>query len=152
VYRQCQRGYWRASKRWCKALPPEGVNKALLRFANNEAGLRPADVYGGARGAIAQLKELEAWFQARAFAARPIWLGRQPVLARAHALASGASERRAWRLRQLEAVCVHWTPTAGVPSVWGGVQRAAGSSSGSAGCHSRRWKHESGAEGRVAES
>jgi hypothetical protein len=66
VYRQCQRGYWRASKRWCKALPPEGVNKALLRFANNEAGLRPADVYGGARGAIAQLKELEAWFQARA--------------------------------------------------------------------------------------
>ena len=65
VYRQCQRGYWRASKRWCKALPPEGVNKALLRFANNEAGLRPVDVYGGARGAIAQLRELEAWFQAR---------------------------------------------------------------------------------------
>lgn len=66
VYRQCQRGYWRASKRWCKALPPEGVNKALLRFANNEAGLRPVDIYGGARGAIAQLRELEAWFQARA--------------------------------------------------------------------------------------
>ena len=65
VYRQCQRGYWRASKRWCKALPPEGVNKALLRFANNEAGLRPVDIYGGARGAIAQLRELEAWFQAR---------------------------------------------------------------------------------------
>ena len=66
MYRQCQRGYWRASKRWCKALPPEGVNKALLRFANNEAGLRPADIYGGPRAAIAQLKELEAWFQARA--------------------------------------------------------------------------------------
>ncbi|KAK9822491.1 hypothetical protein WJX81_002556 [Elliptochloris bilobata] len=63
VYRQCQRGYWRASKRWCKELPPEGVNKALLRFANNEAGLRPADIYGGVRGAIAQLRDLEAWFQ-----------------------------------------------------------------------------------------
>ena len=72
VYRQCQRGYWRASKRWCKALPPEGVNKALLRFANNEAGLRPVDIYGGARGAIAQLHELEAWFQARS---RPLSVG-----------------------------------------------------------------------------
>jgi len=151
VYRQCQRGYWRASKRWCKALPPEGVNKALLRFANNEAGLRPADVYGGARGAIAQLKELEAWFQARARAARPIWLGRQPVLARAHALASGASERRTWRLRQLEAVCVHWTPTAGVPSVWGSIRGGAGSSGRQCRLPQREWKHVSDAEGRGAE-
>lgn len=65
VYRACQRGYWRASKRWCKALQPEAVNKALLRFANNEAGLRPPDVYGGLRGAFAQLQQLAAWFQVR---------------------------------------------------------------------------------------
>ena len=65
VYRHCQRGYWRASKRWCKQLPQDTVNKALLRFANNEAGLLPADVYGGAAGAIPQLKQLEAWFQVR---------------------------------------------------------------------------------------
>ncbi|KAK9811655.1 hypothetical protein WJX72_007711 [[Myrmecia] bisecta] len=63
VYRSCQRAYWRASKRWCKQLPQEAVNKALVRFANNEAGLRPEDVYGGERGAIAQLRQLEAWFQ-----------------------------------------------------------------------------------------
>ncbi|BDA44752.1 Inositol polyphosphate multikinase IPK2 [Coccomyxa sp. Obi] len=63
VYRACQRGYWRASKRWCKALQPEAVNKALLRFANNEAGLRPVDVYGGPNGAFAQLQQLAAWFQ-----------------------------------------------------------------------------------------
>ncbi len=65
VYRACQRGYWRASKRWCKALQPEAVNKALLRFANNEAGLRPPDVYGGLSGAFAQLQQLAAWFQVR---------------------------------------------------------------------------------------
>ncbi|KAK9907939.1 hypothetical protein WJX75_000286 [Coccomyxa subellipsoidea] len=63
VYRACQRGYWRASKRWCKALQPEAVNKALLRFANNEAGLRPIDVYGGPNGAFVQLQQLAAWFQ-----------------------------------------------------------------------------------------
>lgn len=65
MYRACQRGYWRASKRWCKALQPEAVNKALLRFANNEAGLRPIDVYGGPNGAFAQLQQLAAWFQVR---------------------------------------------------------------------------------------
>lgn len=67
VYRACQRGYWRASKRWCKALQPEAVNKALLRFANNEAGLQPVDVYGGPNGAFARLQQLAAWFQVRAF-------------------------------------------------------------------------------------
>ena len=65
VYRHCQRGYWRASKRWCKQLPLDSVNKALLRFANNDSGLLPSDVYGGPCGAIAQLQRLESWFQAR---------------------------------------------------------------------------------------
>ena len=41
VYRACQRGYWRASKRWCKQLPQDAVDKALCRFANNESGLCP---------------------------------------------------------------------------------------------------------------
>ena len=63
MYRHCQRGYWRASKRWCKQLPQDAVSKALIRFANNEAGLSPAAVYGGPNGAIAQLKCLESWFQ-----------------------------------------------------------------------------------------
>ena len=36
---------------------------ALSAFA--EAGLRPADIYGGSNGALAQLKRLEAWFAAQ---------------------------------------------------------------------------------------
>ena len=63
VYRHCQAGYWRASKRWCKKLPQDAVSKALIRFASNEAGLGPACVYGGPDGAIEQLKRLEKWFQ-----------------------------------------------------------------------------------------
>ena len=63
VYRACQVGYWRASKRWCKQLPSETVNKALAIFANNEAGLRPSDIYAGPSGALAQLQQLAAWFQ-----------------------------------------------------------------------------------------
>lgn len=63
VYRHCQGGYWKASKRWCKKLPQDAVNKALIRFASNEAGLCPACVYGGPDGAIEQLKRLEKWFQ-----------------------------------------------------------------------------------------
>jgi 1D-myo-inositol-tetrakisphosphate 5-kinase/inositol-polyphosphate multikinase len=63
VFRHGAGGYWRASKRWCKTLPVELVDKALLSFAHNEHGLRPADVYvGGGGGAIAQLEALEAWF------------------------------------------------------------------------------------------
>lgn len=62
VFRHGAGGYWRASKRWCKTLPVELVDKALLSFAHNDHGLRPADVYGGAAGAIAQLEALEAWF------------------------------------------------------------------------------------------
>ena len=65
VYRACQRGYWRASKRWCKQLPQDAVNKALIRFANNEAGLRPIDIFGGRSGSIAQLQQLEQWFQSQ---------------------------------------------------------------------------------------
>ena len=65
VYRACQRGYWRASKRWCKQLPQDAVNKALIRFANNEAGLRPIDIFGGRTGSIAQLQQLEQWFQSQ---------------------------------------------------------------------------------------
>ena len=67
VYRACQMGYWRASKRWCKQLPSETVNRALAVFANNEAGLRPSDVYAGPSGAIAQLQQLAAWFQVHLF-------------------------------------------------------------------------------------
>lgn len=63
VYRHCQDGYWRASKRWCKKLSQDAVSKALVRFASNEAGLGPAFVYGGPEGAIEQLKRLEKWFQ-----------------------------------------------------------------------------------------
>ena len=33
--RHLQRGFWRASKRWCKGMSEDAVNKALLRFANN---------------------------------------------------------------------------------------------------------------------
>ncbi len=40
VYRHSQGGYWRASKRWCKTLPAELVDKPLLSFAHNgELGL-----------------------------------------------------------------------------------------------------------------
>jgi hypothetical protein len=63
VYRHARGGYWRASKRWCKTLPEALVDKALASFANNQHGLRPADVYGGEQGAVAQLKALESWFQ-----------------------------------------------------------------------------------------
>lgn len=63
VYRHCQNGYWRASKRWCKHLTQDAVSKALVRYADNEAGLCPAAIYGGSKGAIAQLKRLEEWFQ-----------------------------------------------------------------------------------------
>lgn len=62
VFRHLQRGFWRASKRWCKGMSEDAVNKALLRFANNEAGLTPKDIYGGPRGAIAQLAGLADWF------------------------------------------------------------------------------------------
>lgn len=70
VYRHCQGGYWRASKRWCKKLPQDAVSKALIRFASNEAGLCPACVYGGPDGAIEQLKRLEKWFQVYTLADR----------------------------------------------------------------------------------
>ncbi|KAL4424338.1 hypothetical protein ABPG75_001639 [Micractinium tetrahymenae] len=62
VFRHGAGGYWRASKRWCKTLPAELVDKALHSFAHNEHGLRPSDVYGGPGGAIAQLEALESWF------------------------------------------------------------------------------------------
>jgi hypothetical protein len=62
VYRHARGGYWRASKRWCKTLPEVLVDKALVSFAHNEHGLRPVDVYGGPTGAVAQLRDLEAWF------------------------------------------------------------------------------------------
>lgn len=62
VFRHLQRGFWRASKRWCKGMSEDAVTKALLRFANNEAGLTPKDIYGGPKGAIAQLAGLTAWF------------------------------------------------------------------------------------------
>lgn len=35
VCRHLQRGFWRASKRWCKGMSEDAVTKALLRFANN---------------------------------------------------------------------------------------------------------------------
>ena len=63
VYRHFQRGYWRASKRWCKGLPKEEVRKALLRFPHNESSLRAEDVYGGEQGALSQLRQLLQWFE-----------------------------------------------------------------------------------------
>jgi len=36
-----------------------------LKACPTEAGLRPADIYGGPNGALAQLKRLEAWFAAQ---------------------------------------------------------------------------------------
>lgn len=35
VFRHGAGGYWRASKRWCKTLPAELVDKALHSFAHN---------------------------------------------------------------------------------------------------------------------
>lgn len=35
VFRHGAGGYWRASKRWCKTLPAELVDKALFSFAHN---------------------------------------------------------------------------------------------------------------------
>jgi hypothetical protein len=35
VWRHAQRGYWRASKSWCKTLPEALVDKALQSFAHN---------------------------------------------------------------------------------------------------------------------
>ncbi len=88
VYRHCQGGYWRASKRWCKQLPLDAVSKALIRFANNEAGLCPAHVYGGPTGAIEQLKCLERWFAVSRHAQFFSWVGNCP----AHCLAGEASD------------------------------------------------------------
>ena len=45
VFRHGAGGYWRASKRWCKTLPVELVDKALMSFAHN-GGQRAA----GGRG------------------------------------------------------------------------------------------------------
>ena len=44
VFRHGAGGYWRASKRWCKTLPVELVDKALLSFAHN--GERSCDFSG----------------------------------------------------------------------------------------------------------
>lgn len=41
VWRVCQGGYWRASKRWCKTLPEALVNKALISFTSNGPWARP---------------------------------------------------------------------------------------------------------------
>ena len=61
VYRHAAGGYWRASKRWCKTLPVELVDKALLSFAHNGGpgwawgcGVgrgRPGEALGGLFGA-----------------------------------------------------------------------------------------------------
>ncbi|KAL6766388.1 hypothetical protein ACKKBG_A35830 [Auxenochlorella protothecoides x Auxenochlorella symbiontica] len=61
VWRSCQGGYWRASKRWCKTLPEALVDKALMSFTNNEKGLHPQHVFGGPHGAVAQLQTLLSW-------------------------------------------------------------------------------------------
>ena len=54
---------WRASKQWCKALQARDVPAALARFAECGGALRPADIYGGPRGAAAQLQRLERWLE-----------------------------------------------------------------------------------------
>ena len=73
VWRTPARGYWRAGKAWCNALTPEGAAAALVAFAWGGAGggggggrsLSPATVYGGPRGAAAQLRRLLAWASAQ---------------------------------------------------------------------------------------
>eukprot|EP00803_Ostreobium_quekettii_P007438 evm.model.scf_2245.3 EVM.evm.TU.scf_2245.3 scf_2245:14533-15775(+) len=62
VYKHGDAQFYRASKTWCKTMPLSQVSDALLCFADNEAGLDASNVFGGPFGAIAQLRELEAWF------------------------------------------------------------------------------------------
>ena len=58
--------YFKASKNWCKSnLTPPLVAGLLGRFPQNGTGLCAADVYGGPRGALAQLRALEAWFESQ---------------------------------------------------------------------------------------
>lgn len=47
VWRSCQGGYWRASKRWCKTLPEALVDKALMSFTNNGEELGSGTVANG---------------------------------------------------------------------------------------------------------
>lgn len=61
VYRHSLRGFWRASKQWCKTLTEASVDTALESFVHNEGGLRPVDVYGGPHGVLRQLEQLEQW-------------------------------------------------------------------------------------------
>lgn len=63
VYKHSSGRFWRASKRWCKTMSQSQVRDALVCFADNEAGLNAASVYGGCFGALSQLRELESWFR-----------------------------------------------------------------------------------------
>lgn len=63
VYRHGKGGYWRASKRWCKTLPPPRVGQVLASFTHNENGIRAVDIYGGKSGVLYQLSMLEEWFR-----------------------------------------------------------------------------------------
>ena len=63
VYREGQGGYWRASKAWCRGLQPADIDAALRSFVDSGAASRAEDVYGGASGALVQLRRLAAWFE-----------------------------------------------------------------------------------------
>ena len=58
--------YYKASKNWCKSNVTLPVVAGLLgRFPQNGTGLYAVNVYGGPRGALAQLRELEEWFESQ---------------------------------------------------------------------------------------
>ena len=58
--------YYKATKNWCKSnMTPPVVASLLGRFPQNGTGLCAVDVYGGPRGALAQLRELEEWFESQ---------------------------------------------------------------------------------------
>jgi hypothetical protein len=62
VFRHKIGGYWRASKKWCKTITENTIDRALESFVHNQNGLTPIDIFGGPEGVIHQLSLLEDWF------------------------------------------------------------------------------------------
>eukprot|EP01026_Neomeris_dumetosa_P083656 TRINITY_DN97429_c0_g1_i3.p1 TRINITY_DN97429_c0_g1~~TRINITY_DN97429_c0_g1_i3.p1 ORF type:complete len:334 (+),score=31.30 TRINITY_DN97429_c0_g1_i3:61-1002(+) len=62
IYNCLEKNYHREAKDRCKTMPVDTVKRTLAKFANNNAGLRPQDIYGGPQGVVSQLRELQRWF------------------------------------------------------------------------------------------
>lgn len=62
VFRHRLGGYWRASKKWCKTITEDTIDRAFESFVHNQNGLTPIDIFGGPEGVIHQLSLLEEWF------------------------------------------------------------------------------------------